>query len=49
MYPYQDENLDVESRIEDLMTHLTLDEKLTLFPGVRAWWTRREKRLNTWK
>ena len=45
MFPFQDENLDNNSRVEDLLSRLTLDEKITLFPGIRAWWTRPIKRL----
>ncbi|TFG18994.1 MAG: glycosyl hydrolase [Promethearchaeota archaeon] len=46
MHRFQDENLDIEDRVKDLINQLTLDEKLTLFPGVRAWWTRKIKRLS---
>jgi len=45
MYPFQDETLASETRINDLLERLTLEEKFLLMSGYRIWWTHPIKRL----
>lgn len=45
-YPFQDENLDIEARVQDLLGRLILDEKFHLLSGHHMWWTHPIKRLN---
>ncbi len=43
--PFMDINLDLESRIEDLLERLTLEEKFMLCSGRKWWYTKPIKRL----
>lgn len=45
-FPFRDATLDVQSRVEDLLGRLTLDEKFRLMSGYAMWWTPAIKRLN---
>jgi beta-glucosidase len=45
-YPFQNESLDLESRVQDLLQRLTLDEKFHLLSGHHVWWTHPIKRLH---
>ncbi|MBN1800106.1 MAG: glycoside hydrolase family 3 C-terminal domain-containing protein [Candidatus Lokiarchaeota archaeon] len=42
---YQDENLEIEFRVKDLLSRLTLEEKLSLLSGKKLFWTKSIKRL----
>lgn len=44
--PYMNEELPLEERLEDLMDHLTLNEKFKLLTGRHRWETKPVKRLN---
>ncbi len=43
--PFMDPNLDIEKRIDNLLSRLTLDEKISLCSGKRFFWTKPVKRL----
>jgi len=43
--PFMDLNLDLESRVEDLLERLTLQEKFTISSGKQWWYTKPIKRL----
>ncbi len=43
--PFMDMNLDIESRVEDLLQRLTLQEKFTLSSGMKWWYTKPIERL----
>ncbi|MFX1529899.1 MAG: beta-glucosidase [Promethearchaeota archaeon] len=43
--PFMDMNLDLESRVEDLLQRLTLQEKFTLSSGMKRWYTKPIERL----
>jgi len=43
--PFMDSNLDLESRVEDLLERLTLREKFLLSAGRRMWYTKPIRRL----
>jgi len=44
-FPYEDESLDTEKRVQDLLERLTLDEKFKIMAGHRLWWSNGIKRL----
>jgi beta-glucosidase len=44
-YPFQDETVELEVRVQDLLGRLTLDEKFHLLSGHHMWWTHPIKRL----
>jgi beta-glucosidase len=45
-FPYQNESLDTEKRVQDLLERMTLDEKFKIMTGHRLWWSNAIKRLH---
>lgn len=44
-FPFWDSSLDVEERVNDLLSRLTLEEKIRLTTGKRIYWAKNIKRL----